>query len=394
VTAAAVVAIRTNVAPAAALIAVVGVATVAGTWRDRVRTAAVCLLSGIAAFTPWAVVMWESSGTPLYPLLPGNENQRVPSVGGNTSIGSVGTLFRNAWHFVSNGTYPVALFVLLLLVILARRILPMSASTAFLMAGAGLVNVAILTVSVSISAVFDFERYTFPLAAGVLFFALRSALVRLDEEPSMARRTAVRPTLLSVAALAAFFWIGTSHPIAILTVRDLDTARAYVEAAANIDDPDRYFTTDASVARARDALAAVPPGAQTLLAVSEPDAFLTAGADLQSMDQPGSAAPGGRFPFFSGPKAKVRTLRDNGYDFLIVTPGSDHLCFERGRLQGTLRSRVPAYRILARYSLDFFDDMDKLVRGYPDAARTINGLYVIDLRAIPSTTPRAAYTAR
>ena len=108
----------------------------------------------------------------------------------------------------------------------------------------------------------------------------------------------------------------------------------------------------------------------------------------------GSAAPEGDFPFFSGPEAKVRALRRNNYDYLVVSPGATNRCYERGRISGYLRSRVLSYRLLAPYVLDFFDDMDHLVQRHPQATQMVNGFYVIDLRAVPGTAPQAAAASR
>jgi len=386
VTAAAVVAIRTSVAPAVVLFVVVSAVIVPGARRDKLRTVAICVSSGIAAFLPWSIAMWESSGTPLYPLFRGNENQRVPSIGGNQSV-NVGEFFSNAWHFASSCTYPLALLVLLLIALAARRVLPTTAPTSALMSGAGLISMTLLIVSLALVAPREFDRYTFPLAGGALFFLLRSALIRLDEEPSMVRRSVTRPALLAVATLGVFFWVGTSRPQATkLAVHDIGTARAYVESATNIG-PDDRATPVASVERARRVLGAVPRGARTILAVSDPDAFLTAGADFQSMDQPGLVAPGGRFPFFSGPEAKVRALREHGYDFLIVTPSGGHPCFESNVLLANFHSDAPGIRAQAPFFLDFYGDIGALAQRYPNATRIIDGLYVFDLRAVPGTTP-------
>jgi hypothetical protein len=251
---------------------------------------------------------------------------------------------------------------------------------------------ALLTLNLSLVPTEHFNRYTFPLAAGVLFFVIRGAFVRLDEEPSITRRAAAAPAVLTVVAIAAFLWIGTRDPDAIVKVPNIDAAREFVQRAADTRDPDAAVTSDASVADARAVLAAVPPGAKTILAVSEPDAFLTNGADLQSMDQPpGNAAPRGEFPFFSGPEAKVRALRRDGYDHLVVSPSSNSLCFARGRFTAFLRSPVLGYRLLAPFVLDFFDDMDRLTQRYPRATQMIDGFYVIDLRAVPGTTPGRAH---
>jgi hypothetical protein len=389
ITGAAVVAIRTNAAPAAALVCLVGAGTIAGTPRERVRATTISVVAGVAVFVPWAAAMWESSGTPLYPLLRGNENPRVPSVGRTSSI-DVADFLHSVRHFFSSATYPAALVVLLLIVMVAHRIFPKTAPIAALMVGAGLANVVLVALSLSVAGISDFDRYTFPLAGGALFFLLRGAFVRLDEESAFARRAALAPVILTVVVVVAFFWIGTRHPDAIVKVRGLDAARAFVEDAADVHDPDAVVTSEASVADARAALAAIPRGARTILAVSEPDAFWTAGADLQSMDEPGSAAPGGAFPFFSGPEAKVRALRRNGYDYLVVSPGVNNLCYEHGRIAGFLRSTILSYRLLAPYVLDFFDDMDHLAQRYPRATRTISGFYVIDLHAVPGTAPRRA----
>jgi hypothetical protein len=391
VTAAAVVAIRTNVAPAAALIAVVGSATIAGTARDRLRAVTVCVVAGGAAFAPWSVAMWESSGTPLYPLLSGNENRRVPQVGGTNGI-DIGDSLDTARHLLTSSMYPGALVVLLVIIVLARKVFPATAAVAALMAGAGLVNMALLTLNLSLVPTEHFNRYVFPLTAGVLFFVIRGAFTRLDEEQSIARRAAVAPAVLTVVVVAVFLWIGTRDPDAIVKVPNVDAAREFVERAADVRDPDAAVTSDSSVADARTALAAVPPGAKTILAVSEPDAFLTTGTDLQSMDQPpGNAAPRAEFPFFSGPQAKVRVLRRDGYDYLVVSPSSNNLCFPRGRFTAFLESPVPGYRQLAPFVLDFFDDMDRVAQRYPYTTQMINGFYVIDLRAVPGTTPRRAH---
>lgn len=389
VTAAAVVAVRTNVAPATALVAVVGACTIAGAARDKARAAGIAVMAGVAAFVPWSISMWESSGTPLYPLLRGNENPDVPQVGSTSSIHLADAL-HTARHLLIGGIYPTALVLLLVIVVLARKVFPTTSPIAALMAAAGLLNMVLLTLNLSIVPIKDFDRYTFPLAAGVLFFVLRGAFVRLDEEPTLTRRAALGPAALGLAAVGAFFWIGTRNPYSNVKVHSLGAARSLVERAARISDPNAYMTSEASLEDARAALAAIHPGAKAILAVSTPDSFLTVGADLQSLDQPGFAAPGGDFPFFSGPEAKVRALRRDGYDFLVVSPGGNNLCFEHGRIASFINSPFLAYRLQAPYVLDFFDDVDHLTQRYPKATRTVGGFYVIDLRAIPGTTPAHA----
>ncbi len=386
VTAVAVVAVRTNAAPAAGLIAVAGACTITGTTRERLRAGAISVGAGLIAFAPWSAAMWESSGTPLYPLLRGNENPRVPSVGLTGSI-DVADSLHSVRHFFGGGIYPVALIVLLVIIVLAYKVFPRTAPIAALMVGAGLANLVLLVLSMSGAAIRDFDHYSFPVASGALFFVLRGAFVRLDEEASLTRPVALAPAALAVTALVAFFWVGTRHPYEIVTVRSLDDARTFVENAADVSNPDRQVTSGASVTDARAALATIPPGAKTLLAVSEPDAFLTTGADLQSMDEPGYAAPGGEFPFFSGPEAKVRALRRHGYDSLVVSPGINNLCYQHDRIADFLRSHDVGYRLLAPYPLDFFDDMDRLAQRYPQATQMVNGFYVIDLRAVPDTAP-------
>jgi hypothetical protein len=388
-TAAGVVAIRTSAAPAAALIAVIGACMVTGTLRDRLRAATICTLAGVAAFLPWSAAMWESSGTPLYPLLTGNENTRVPSEAGTRSI-DVSDFLHSERHFLSGSIYPTAVVVLLVIVLVTWRIFPTSAPVAALMALAALANMVLLAPSIAIGGIGDFDRYAFPVVAGVVFFVLRAAFVRLDEEESLSRHKVLAPALLTLAAVVAFFWIGTSDPKAIVKVHSLDDARLFVENAANIRDADAQITSDASVANARAALAAVPRHAKAILAVSEPDAFLTNGADFQSLDQPGSAAPGGEFPFFSGPEAKVRALRHEGYDYLIVSPGTNNICFRHDRIAAFLNHPVLGYRLLAPYVLDFFDDIDHLADRYPQATQMVQGFYVIDLRAVPGATPARA----
>jgi len=391
VTAASVVAIRTNATPAAALIAVIGVGSIAGAVRDKLRAGGVCVAAAIVAFAPWSIAMWESSETPLYPLIPGNENPRVPSVGGSNAL-DFGDLLHTARHFFTGGVYPAALVVILVLALAGWRVFPKTAPVAALMAGAGLANMVLLVPNIALVAIRDFDRYTFPLAAGVLFFVLRGAFVRLDEERPLLRRPVVAPAILTAAAVAVFFWVGTRGPDQIVRVSNLDAARGYVERAADVRDPDAQVTTADAVANARAALAVVPRGAKTMLAVSQPDAFLTLGTDLQSIDQPGFAAPGGKFPFFSGPEAKVRALRNDDNVFLVASVGPTYRCFERARMEMFLHDPVLGLRLQAPYVLDFVDDLDKLAQRYPQATQTVNGFYVIDLRAIPGTAPKGAGT--
>ena len=386
-TAAAIVAVRTNAAPAAGLVAVVGACMIAGTAREKARSAAVTVGAGVMAFAPWSAAMWESSGTPLYPLLRGNENPRVPSVGITGSV-DLADFVHSVRRFFGGGIYPVALAVLLVIIVLARKAFPKTAPIAALMIGAGLANLVLLALSLSGAGISDFDHYSFPVVGGALFFVVRGAFVRLDEEASLARRVALAPAVLAVVALVAFFWIGTRHPDAIVEVRSLDAAREFVNDAADVRDPDAQVTPHTSVANARAALAAIPPRAKILVEVSEPDAFLATGADVQSLDEPGSAAPGGEFPFFSGAEAKVRAMRSHDYDYLVVSPSLNHRCYQRGHILDLVHSPVLTYRRLAPFLSDFFADMDDLAQRYPRATRWVNGFYVVDLRAVPGTAPR------
>ena len=125
---AAVASVRTPGLPVGGLVVVLGVLTTASSsWRERLRLVGVAAGVGVAAIAGWLLAAWETVGTPLYPLIPGNANTSVPSERDPHALDSLSTALSHTFKYLNGGTYfwvAVAVLVVAVVAVVAHKLLP------------------------------------------------------------------------------------------------------------------------------------------------------------------------------------------------------------------------------------------------------------------------------
>ena len=107
------------------------------------------------------------------------------------------------------------------------------------------------------------------------------------------------------------------------------------------------------------------------------------------MDLPGFTAPGGEFPFLTGPGPKIARLRRAGYDTLLATEPSTEVALRPSYLRAIRNIYIAAYSPTARYYLDWEDDLERSSPRRPTRCTGTGRCYVIDLRRAQRHFPRA-----
>lgn len=115
-----------------------------------------------------------------------------------------------------------------------------------------------------------------------------------------------------------------------------------------------------------EAFATIPAGSLSLIAVDYPFLLDYRAHRLYSIDVPGAASPAPGFPYFQGPAPVKAYLLAHGIHYVAHVPfdNSDFLHSRRHNLR-MLMSSVAIYRMLAKYELDFFENIEALDRSNP-----------------------------
>ena len=359
---------------------------------DRARAILVAGASALVALVPWSLASWQTVGTPLFPLFTGNQNLEAIRLRGASSLGEfgdkvVGLLFAGPYLWMALAIVVVAFA--------ARKALP----DAPLIAIGAVVTVAVMA-AIAVQGYgmgrIAYVRYIAPTGQGLALFFAIEAVRGADAWPE---RLAARGTR-SVAALAALAAVG----IAAIgySGRGMSVEFATAPAGADLiaraitDDlgpkPPVELTTPALRRAYRQALAGVDPD-RTIAAVDRPYLIDYRRFDIPDLDLPGFTAPGGKFPFFTGPAAKVARLRQAGYDTLLATVPSRDIALSLFLLRAArAEPRTPPYTHYMSYYLDWEDDLAAIAERAPGATRKFGPLLVIDLdraqRELSARSPR------
>jgi hypothetical protein len=381
---AAVASVRTPGVPVAGLTVVLGALTVgSSSIRERLRVLGVSAGIAVAAIAGWLLAAWESVGTPLYPLLPGNANTSVPSERDPHALDSLGTALSHTFKYFNSGTYfwvAVALLVVAVVGVVARKLLP-DAPLVVIIAVAVIANMLLFTVSLSMAATRDFGRYVAPMTSSLLVFlfyeALRAADAGATERTS--RATVWRLVVIGVTIVCG---------VAVFSPMAVDAPELFIESGwrALRWSPPRLPSivyadaiTEAGAAKnMQRAVARVDPK-HTILAVDRPYLVDYDRYDLPNMDLPGWATPTGTFPFFRGAEAKVAALRKAGFKDLIATIPDDDRCFWPSYRIAQVKSGEPPDSVYARYFVDWTNAVTKIQTAAPSAVTKVGELLVIDL---------------
>lgn len=375
--------LRTSVAPFPALLWVGCVFWAA--WQrnprllQRLAVAAVALVVGLL---PWSISLWQSSGTPLFPLWPGNYRPggmlgESPEVGGLLAYIGECLWQSRVW------------LVALMAVVVALR--PPGRVAAV---GLALVLTGVVVVTGGTMSGFDpatVHRYTAPfLGAGVLFLA---ALV-LPSGTAPSARTWWQP-LAAAAVLAIWLfmpvaWREGDSSVAMSNLFRLQVnLRSYARDALAMTRSGLAIPVARGAAEYVEAQGLLPPDAKVLAATDMPFYFRFDDQTVHTMDLPGEVSPDPGMPFFAGREPLAIYLRGLGYTHLAFTPASASACMYSPDLWNSSDDPSrPAAARRASHIQDFIGNAELLTRTYP-VTYAGRGLVVVDLRQ-PAATPGAA----
>ena len=378
--------VRPNLAVLAIGFLVVGAGLATGARVvERVRVVAVGGAAAFVALIPWSIASWQAVDTPLFPVFTGNQNLAAIRTAPARGVLHVAD---DAFGLVRSGPYVWMAIGVVVVALVCHKLLP---DAPFVAIAAGLTAVAIVAFALQEHSAgrIAFVRYIAPMSLGLAVFFVIELIRGLDVRPVLtpaATSDRVVPVLAVSAAiliaavgfsgLALSLEYGTLPGGASLVDRGCATSCARRRASSW---PGRTSRRPSCDARTAAALRNVDPD-RTIAAVDRPYLIDYGRYDIPSLDLPGFTAPGGDFPFFSGPEAKIARLRRAGFDTLLVTVPADEIALNPALLQFAETTRVPPYSKYMRNYLDWENDVTAIAAAAPGAVRHIGPLMVIDLR--------------
>jgi hypothetical protein len=351
--------------------------------RQRLRETAYATALGIVFMAPWMIMSWQSSGTPLFPILSGHFNHAFPMLQNPRNWSQqfadlVDTVTQNRML----RTFPLLFLAGLLLPDRgARRPL-------YTLMLAGLVGWVLLVHTLASDAP-SFERYVYGfLVAAALAVITRCAMecgsrsyrFRMSTYKSGGCGHRTPKILVIGAVLIQLVVVGGD---ALSTHADI-IRNAPAIAMLTIQSPD----TTPRGQQHRALQMRVPPGEPLLVMVDYPFMFDFARNDIYNMDTAAAVSPPPGFPYFKGPEAVAQYLRDQNIRYLaFVRPERAMSLFNREVWERQAREPHPLWRAQAPVYLDIFDNFAALAATrkhlYDDA-----DLVLLDL-AQPATSAAA-----
>ena len=347
-----------------------------------VRRWLLAALAFVLALAPWSVASWRSSGTPLFPLIPGN--YRFPS--GLLAPLSAGETL----EFVARAALGSGIWLpLLLAAVVARRSGWGGAAGVSAAALAG----TVVATALAFTATDDFSviRYVTPFVAASVVFLAALWLGALAEARGGARPR--RHAALLFTTLAALIWPFLQVELKLMNPKRGGLAISYGPAlqirrsvGMALASAGRTFSSGvqgievlnaSDFTRVQDLLAA---DARIVSAVTRPFLWRFDRQVVHMLDCPGQASPPPGMPFSRGPDALARYLVDLGYTHLAFTPPARDLClYSLPRWRAAKQSGHFLWEAWAPYFIDFLTN-EQLIAQRGGVIFEGRELTVVDLR--------------
>jgi len=316
VVAAATISLRANLAPVCFLtLAGAYLITLFGSQR-KVHLCAYGLTAVVATLlvVPWAMVLYQSSATPYYPLIAGNYRANDMMGQHISALAATGRIAREV-------LVPFAWPLLLSVVLCWRR--PAWAEAAPLWA-ATIVTFIVMTMSLSDADGPNLYRYAYPslFAAAVFTMALTLRDASLDD---LGASAAVIVALIAMCGqwnvpafvdshdldeLATVAQLGLEKPLARNVVLKMRYGRS-------IGKPDSLMAVDKADAQ-RQAQQLIPPGEKVFVIDDGPIGWDYQRNPLYLLDTPGECSPGDGMPLFKGSAALKQYLLQQAIHYVAV----------------------------------------------------------------------------
>ncbi len=365
--------------------------------RGRRSVWPIVVSGGVAVIsvTGWAVALYRSSRSPLFPLFEGNYNPSYP-VGPNPLANGISSYAHQIWA-VLNGYdvgWVAVVCVAIPLVALGLGRGERGAMVVLLAAGVGCVaQMFIFTVTFSGFAAIEIDRFEGPSTLACGLFALfvlwpRRTPVEAEpgREPLSARALlgtrpvpwrAMAPGALTLVLLLGLGTLTFGGTLGVVWRTSTTHVRlGYDVVRGKIGFPDRYVAFEAEYARLN---AAVPPGAKVLAAVDYPTLLSFSRYQFATLDLAGSVSPPPHMPYFTGASAKVAYLRSLGYDDIVADSKLERGLYQFKAWDNDLHSPRYNYRAWAPYFLDWMSTVTTLERTDAAHVRYFGSLVLIPI---------------
>ena len=355
---------------------------------------AACAAVAVVSVAGWAVALERSSGTPLFPLLPGNYNTAYP-VGPSPFSSGLVSYARRVWS-VSNGFHVgtvalLAIAVGVILAVLRRR--RADGGAVLVAAGIGcLVQLFFYTVVFSGFGAAEIDRFEAPstLACGLFVLdvlwslPLAAAVTGLRGRAAADARaawTTLVPRLAPVIGALAAAVVVAVITFDVSPSQAWSSARTDARLGTHVLAGTRGFTDRLAAQRAQyvSLNAAIPAGAHVFSAVDEPSLMSFSRYTFATLDLAGSASPPPHMPFFQGADADVRYLRAQGFDYIAADSPTAKGLYQLAPWQYDLYSHNFNYRAWAPYFIDWSKTVTTLEHDPAYAVGHFGSLSLIDI---------------
>ena len=366
-------------------------------WRNPRQVAREFTVLGsviVACTAGWAWALWRSSRTPLFPLITGTLQESWPGYR-DADGSSVSSILRSSETVLrtGQGVKAVILILLLALVPLIARSRAGPLFLAVLGVLAYISTVLLINAYITVAALIDVWRFTWPVLTTIALFTVGMALAPPEETERVPRRLS-RPAVRSVV-LGGAAWAGAALLVLALSGQSLATARQNLRSRLTalrgaVADPDllndRYEAVAADYQLLEQRLT---HRARVVAAVDYPALFGSRAKQLQNMDIIGSNSPSPGMPFFSGGRAKLDYLANLGYTHLVVVDPSASACLYRtdSWLKNAAGSEGKVYMQWAPHFLDWLSDVTAWSQPGASGVERFGNLLLIDIaRARPDAS--------
>ena len=327
-------------------------------WRTYARRLLLAAAVFLLALGPWAIVLYQSSKSLMYPLMRGLQRPEYTAV-----MEQRFTLAEKVWWVAGFLLSASTLAMLAPMLLSFRRrfvgdLLPFCA--------AALASSIVMATVFTRSDYDNIYRYCFAMLAAGNIAAILWVLLRL------------RHRLLHFVALGALLLV----PIVNLTdLIDFQTqAWDWVRNAAT--NP-TAFVVPSLPSTYQEAQQAVPPGKAFLAVTSQPIFFDFRRNIIHNVDLPGAASPDPGMPIFDGPAAVKHYLQAQGIDYIVCVDFTKDRALYARRFWTQVARHPSSYsatdQVIYKFTLQFLDDMDELVQT-EDLVYNQSPLRVIRLR--------------
>jgi hypothetical protein len=341
-------------------------------WTAERRTILLAIAAAAIVVVPYMIAALRSSGTPLYPVLPGTGDPDSPlRPTGGTLLDELGTFL-----VVVFTPEPIRVWWLLLPVMLiARDDRPLRPWRAFLIAcGVGFV---LLVQSFLLSDAWHLWRYAFGFLTPLAFaFAVEAAarLPFLDPVPAPAAR---RGFALPVAA-TFLAWIALV--VNLVETREA-TGQRFKTSLQNIKAAWLSGTAkrDPRVRSYPALQQAIPEGETVAVLLDDPWVLDYARHRIINLDLPGFTAPAPGLPSFTTPENWRAYFASKGIRYLAFTrPDASAYLYRRENWLHRMFHEDELYQFIAAHLVDTLDALTALA-GSSKVLFEGDGMYAIDL---------------